>query len=524
MDRNDSSWRARQPKGTSAGGQYATMRSNEARISLINNKHQMNQTLTKTLNEFDGLMVDGVLTGRDGQFQVNFMSANEDQHLTDGLAMLEEEARKHGFFELKVHPNALEDFDTPEQSAGFLSSAGYKFDGQSYVKELRQRPADIAPEPAPEPAPVKPAPAPKPPRPDVVKPSPAPEPPPAPETSSGTLSERGVPTAEITEKNYDGSVPVPAHLTAKYQELIRNINDPQGGEQGAVAFGALLAKRADVLAGFDVEAEAERLRKDTMRIRNEIKDGLVASRGHATMDGISSRLEWRVKSADLSDPTLKVNNTKLRDAYRQTLAEIRPMGGTAQTGKRAQKKAISYLNEATKNFPTEWVERSNTHGNPLVPKMSTRRAHYIPARLSQDGLTAPLTMNEESSYVDGQAGAVAVATHEFTHRMEDVVPGIYHLENQFRTRRTTLPNGRLEPLVPIYRHTPREKARVDHFASRYMGKVYGFGGYTEIMSTGTEALFGGEYGGLTGMSRGTSADKDMRNFILGVLGGHTVKN
>ena len=78
-------------------------------ISLFNNKHQMNQNLTKTLNEFDGLMVDGVLTGRDGQFQVNFMSANEDQHLTDGLAMLEEEARKHGFFELKVHPNALED-------------------------------------------------------------------------------------------------------------------------------------------------------------------------------------------------------------------------------------------------------------------------------------------------------------------------------------------------------------------------------------------------------------------------------
>ena len=51
------------------------------------------------------------------------------------------------------------------------------------------------------------------------------------------------------------------------------------------------------------------------------------------------------------------------------------MGGTAQTGKRAQKKAISYLNEEPRNFPTEWVERSNTHGNPWFPKMSTRRAH-----------------------------------------------------------------------------------------------------------------------------------------------------
>lgn len=517
-----------------------TMRASEARISLIDTKRQMEQTLAETLDEFDGLMVEGKLTDRPGQFQINFLSANEDQQLTDGLSRLEEHAKKHGFFELKVHPEALEDFDTPEESAGFLSSAGYKFDGQSYFKELGERPAVVDPEPAP--APVKPEPAPTP-EPEPVKPEPTPEPTPMPEpepepepvkpepapveptptSGTGTLAERVVAPENITEENYDGSVPVPAHLTAKYQALIADFSNPKGGEQGAVTFGSLLSKRADTLAGFDVEGEAERLKKDTLRLRGEIKEEMIASRGQVSEAELVSRLEWRVRSANICDPTLKANNTKLRDAYRQTLSEIRPMGGTANTGKRSQKKAITYLGEATKNFPTEWVERSNTHGNPLIPKMSTTRAHYVPNRRSQDGMIAPLTMNEQTSYVEGQAGAVAIATHEFTHRMENVVPGLYELENQFRTRRTTLPNGRMEPLVPIHSRTPREKARVDHFADRYMGRVYGFEGYTEIMSTGTEALFGGEFGGLTGMSRGTRADSDMRNFMLGVLGGHTVK-
>ncbi|MGP4994580.1 hypothetical protein [Glutamicibacter ardleyensis] len=488
----------------------------EARVSLLNHQHQMGEAVSRTLNDFEGLMIDGNLTDTEGQFQVNFMSANEEQHLEDGLNRLEGEARERGFFELKIHPEALEDFDTPEESAGFLSLAGYEFDGDSYIKGLRDRPAIVEPEPEPTPEP-KPEPEPEP----KPEPEPEPEPEPSPATD-GTLSERGIPAGQINEENYDGTVPVPDHLTQKYRKLIQDMEDPKGGEQGAVAYGALLGKRAEVLAGFDVTGEADRLKMETLKIRESVRNKLADTYGSTTKNMLDSRVTMVASGLNKIDGSLRTNNAKLRDAYRQTLSEVRPLGGIAKTGKRSQKKAIAYLNEATQFFPSEWVKMSDDHKYPLIPKMSSRRAHYIEKTWTADGLVANLTTNETSSFVDGQAGAVAISTHEFTHRMENVVPGLYQLEMQFRNRRTTQPNGRLEPLVGINSPRSKERGRVDHFTSRYMGRVYSFDGYTEIMSTGTQALFGGDFGGLTGMGRGSSADPDMRNFVLGVLGGHAV--
>ncbi|MGP5049493.1 hypothetical protein [Glutamicibacter ardleyensis] len=472
----------------------------------MNQKHQMGQAVSQTLNDFDGLMIDGELTDQAGQFQVNFMSAEGEQQLSEGLSRLEDEARQRGFYELKIHPEALEDFNTPEESAGFLSMAGYKYDGENYFKDLQDRPV------------VEPAPAP------VVKPKPEPvvEPAPAPATGS-SLADRNIPADQITEENYDGSVPVPEHLTKKYQELIPDLKNPNGGEKAAVDFGSLLSKRAENLAGFNVAEEAERVQVETELLRDKTRQGIIAVSGSASERQVDNHVEMIAGTLNKVDAKLRANNSKLRDAYQQTLSEVRPMGGNAKTGKRSQKKATEYLNQATQYFPSEWVNRSNNHGFPLVPKMSSRRAHYIPIRGTSDGFVANLTINEMGSYVDGQSGAVAVATHEFTHRMENVVPGLYDLEKQFRDRRTTMNNGRLEPLVGIRSPGSRERARVDHFTSRYMGRVYNFDGYTEIMSTGTQALFGGDYGGLTGMGRGANADHDMRNFVLGALGGHTVR-
>ena len=493
----------------------------------MNQKHQMGQAVSQTLNDFDGLMIDGQMTDRTGQFQVNFISAEGDQQLSEGLSRLEDEARQRGFYELKIHPEALEDFDTPEESAGFLSMAGYKYDGESYFKSLQDRPVvEPAPAPVVEPKPpvvkpepvVKPKPEPKP----VIEPeqiSPAPDPKPA---MSGSLAERNLPADQITEENYDGSVPVPKHLTKKYQELIQDLKNPNGGEKAAVDFGSLLSTRADHLAGFNVQEEAERVQKETELLREKTRQGLIETYGSASERRVDNRVEMISETLNRVDSRLRSNNSKLRDAYRQTLSEVRPMGGIAETGKRSQKKAIEYLDQATQYFPSEWVKRSNEHRFSLVPKMSSRRAHYIPLNRTSDGIVANLTVNEIGSYVDGQAGAVAVATHEFTHRMENVVPGLYDLEKQFRDRRTTMKNGRLEPLVGINSPGSRERARVDHFTSRYMGRVYNFEGYTEVMSTGTQALFGGDYGGLTGMGRGANPDHDMRNFVLGALGGHTV--
>lgn len=516
----NTSWRARQPKGISTGGQFKEMNRAEARVSLLSQKHQMGQALSQTLDEFDGLMIDGQLTDHDGQFQINFMSAEGEQQLSEGLSKLEDSAREQGFYELKIHPQALEDFDTPEESAGFLSLSGYKYDGENYFKSLHDRPV-VEPEPVIEPVSpvVEPSPEPEP----VVEPEPLqPVSEPSPERA-GTLADRNVPVEQITEQNYDGSVPVPGHLTSKYQALILDLKNPDGGEKAAVEFGALLSTRADTLAGFDVREEAELVQLETEMLREKTREKLTEAYGSTSERRLNDHVEAITGLLNQRDSKLRLRNAKLRDAYRQTLSEVRPMGGVANTGKRSQTKAIQYLNEATQFFPTEWINQSNERGNPLVAKVSRRRAHYIEATGSAEGLVANLTTNECGSFVENQSGAVAVATHEFTHRMENVVPGLYELEKQFRDRRTTMNNGRLEPLVGIHSPRSREKGRVDHFTSRYMGRIYNFEGYTEVMSTGTQALFGGDYGGLTGMGRGATADHDMRNFVLGVLGGHTVK-
>ena len=71
-------------------------------------------------------------------------------------------------------------------------------------------------------------------------------------------------------------------------------------------------------------------------------------------------------------------------------------------------------------------------------------------------------------------------------------------------------------------HGRRELSTVDSFADAYMGKRYYRSNgeenmrHYEVLSTGVEAIFHGEYGGLVGVGR-VAADTDMRAFALGVL-------
>lgn len=112
--------------------------------------------------------------------------------------------------------------------------------------------------------------------------------------------------------------------------------------------------------------------------------------------------------------------------------------------------------------------------------------------------------------------AVNTALHEFAHRVEasdSVGMHIKTLEETFLKRRTTDADGRRHDLVKLYPRT-REFARPDDFVSAYMGKVYDMG-YREVLSTGAEAVFGNNYGGLAGLNDNKS-DRDMKNFIVGL--------
>lgn len=149
------------------------------------------------------------------------------------------------------------------------------------------------------------------------------------------------------------------------------------------------------------------------------------------------------------------------------------------------------------------------------PKTIWRREKKIRQRVSLSA-ESELTISEDESNQEITRPGYSTASHEFSHRIEAVRPHIKSLEQSFLKRRTTLPNGEREKRqVYTIKGRQVEWVRPDGFAHRYMGKEYNDGS-TEILSTGTEALFSGSFGGLKGLD-GYKEDKDMRNFILGTL-------
>ena len=123
--------------------------------------------------------------------------------------------------------------------------------------------------------------------------------------------------------------------------------------------------------------------------------------------------------------------------------------------------------------------------------------------------------------VAGAHPAYATAVHELAHRFEHAVPQIASLEGEFLSRRA----GPGSTPTTIYKGT-REVGHADDLPLHYAGKVYlnrngeDMGEHYELMSCGTQGLFGGDHGGLIGLhGDGTqfSRDDDYRSFVLGVL-------
>lgn len=125
-----------------------------------------------------------------------------------------------------------------------------------------------------------------------------------------------------------------------------------------------------------------------------------------------------------------------------------------------------------------------------------------------------VTTNLVQQSVEGRPDGFAVAVHELAHRFEVAVDGLSSLEDEFLRRRTTDERGNREKLVRLYSGS-REYAYPDSFPVTYMGKVYRHGSY-EIMSMGTQSLFGGDFGGLVGAGA-YAADPECRAFVLGAM-------
>lgn len=228
---------------------------------------------------------------------------------------------------------------------------------------------------------------------------------------------------------------------------------------------------------------------------------------------------------------------KLRDEYANTLAEIRPMGGTLIMHPLTSPDALSAFRSAAQHFPSSWLDASRQSKAPVGKLTSDRASYTRMAEHEHNGRTihAPLILASPTQFgpiLPGAHDRDRSALHELGHRMQHVVPGIQGFEHDHLLRRTTKPDGTREPLVrPLLR---AEYSYQDSFADTYQGRDYTpnsmrdarkdaaqvqrdsrrYG--TEILSTGMEGLFGGSYGGFSGAGR-YKADRESRDFILGLL-------
>jgi hypothetical protein len=127
-----------------------------------------------------------------------------------------------------------------------------------------------------------------------------------------------------------------------------------------------------------------------------------------------------------------------------------------------------------------------------------------------------LTTDNKRETMPGVTDRDSKAVHELAHRFEHVNPKIKALEDEYLRSRLTK-DDRLEPIYETFEEDDeKEVGYRDHLLHHYMGKVYEDGS-REIMSMGMEGLFGGQSGGLIGLSNDGKADTGMRDFVLGTL-------
>lgn len=160
----------------------------------------------------------------------------------------------------------------------------------------------------------------------------------------------------------------------------------------------------------------------------------------------------------------------------------------------------------TTDYPwKEWTHPTTSEVHWRHPTMQTRTVGSRTVSEIQVGPTMP-------GNVAGMEKLHPIAVHEQAHRFEGVIENIETLEDIFLTRRTTLPDGSLEK---VQRYNSTVNVRADHFSEKYTGRKYKDGG-NELLSTGMEAVFAGQYGGFLGIG-GRLPDPELQNFVLGLL-------
>ncbi|WP_018771465.1 hypothetical protein [Arthrobacter sp. 162MFSha1.1] len=402
-------------------------------------------------------------------------------------------------------------------------------------------------------------------------------------------------------------------------------------EQAVVALGALVAKRAEELAGITSQ-EVQAAWEERFDAAADEEERLALSDDATPEEEAAAGARFNTVYTGQDEQTLE-DLGRLAGGYRAAVAEVRSVGGRMDFSRIAgEEPARELFEDAVQVYPSDWLAKSNDFGDaPAVFTTSGQQASYSPSERVEDK-SRPLAddvyqftpsessrrSNKQISYepldgnpvgegdpeegkawyrevywevhdgmrgrpssdpavkpdgegwemyepgsvwrrpigamyetmqlptltvmdhtltgVAGKPQGYATAVHELAHRFEHTMVDILRLENAFVTRRTTLANGEREPLETWNPVVPHVQVRKDRFVDTYIGREYDrtdderrfsaegmvlgnaehFGTGYEVLSMGTEALFGGSYGGFIGAGK-WSADEDHRNFVLGVM-------
>jgi hypothetical protein len=287
------------------------------------------------------------------------------------------------------------------------------------------------------------------------------------------------------------------------------------------------------------------------------------------MVDMAARLQEVRNQADLElpdplDPDFVANRVaESGQAVREVLGAIRPLGlpaGETLVTVDSHRPAERAFNAAAAQFPADWLAASQSLAMPLRARVSAGRNHYIEAksyrhdegtqlREARVWAHSPFTVPPDSatniertehgvswseirpvkvkstkraaiitvpSPGRNPAFAARVATHELTHRMEDANHQLGRLEQAFLDRRCVDTDGNPNRTHSYRGIRHKERIRDGGFVDEYTGKIYPDPTYREVLSTGTEAVFNGDHGGLVGRG-GAQPDPDHRAFVLGCL-------
>ena len=292
-------------------------------------------------------------------------------------------------------------------------------------------------------------------------------------------------------------------LAAAYQTVLKDIR-PMGGE---MTFGQTTDDDArEVFTEGAQYFPADWIDASRKLPRMEAK--LVLGRAHYLP---STRTERKTKIADhtviYSDAdqdmtTWNNDNTQYRRVMDEPDGRVMWIKSTYET-------ATTYDGVPKKPRGKEWEEFTDRRG-----KQNWRREHTKVVTVQEIGSPEILASPDKGSITKGPFSRAAI--HELSHRMQHAVPMIARIEEDFLKRRTTNADGTRQKKVNVSGGRPAEMGWADGFAEKYMGRDYGDGnGYTEVLSTGSEALFSGSYGGLVGRGK-HQRDDEMRGLILGL--------